>query len=261
MIFCSLSSGSNGNCQYIEYRNTKILIDAGHSGKKINELLDSINVNPNDIDAIFVTHEHIDHAKGVGVLSRRHNLKVFATEDTFRAMLPITKEIKSENAFIFENGRGFQFKDLYINPINSFHDCANGSCFTIQGDKKISVMTDTGWVTNEMIESISQSDLYYLEANHDYEMLMNGFYPWNLKKRISSNRGHLSNDRAAEVLTKILNKKKEIVMLSHLSSDNNMPLIATRTVRDALANKNILEGTDYILEVSPRENASTIHKL
>lgn len=261
MIFCSLSSGSNGNCQYIEYKNTKILIDAGHSGKKIESLLSSIQVDIKDIDALFVTHEHLDHSKGIGVLSRRHNIKVFSTAETFQAMLPITKEIKGENIYFFENNRPFYFKDLYIDPMESSHDCINGTCFSIIGNKKISIITDTGWVNNNMLEKIQNSSIYFLEANHDKDMLLQGKYPWSLKQRILSNQGHLSNDSAAEVLNKLLKKEREIVMLSHLSSDNNLPTLASRTIRDGLLNNNIKEGTDYILEISPRESASNIYKL
>jgi phosphoribosyl 1,2-cyclic phosphodiesterase len=261
MKFCSLSSSSSGNCQYIEYNNTKILIDAGKSGKQIEKLVSSINVDINDIDAIFLTHEHIDHVKGVGVLSRRHNLKVFTTKKTYQAMLGITKEIKSENLYFFENGRPFSFKDLYIEPINSFHDCVNGTCYNIIGSKKISLVTDTGIVDENMLEKMKNSDLYYLEANHDKDMLINGSYPWSTKQRIMSALGHLSNDNAAEILEKLLNKKNEIVMLSHLSKDNNNPTLAVRTIRDRLQNKNIKEGIDYIMEVSPKEDASKMYEL
>ncbi|RVU55651.1 MBL fold metallo-hydrolase [Anaerosphaera multitolerans] len=261
MKFCSLASGSSGNCEYIEYKNTKILIDAGLSGKKIEELLNSIDVKASEIDAIFVTHEHIDHIKGVGVLSRRYGTKVFATPETFNRMLPTTKEIKTENSFFFENSKPFHFKDLFVEPISSFHDCANGTCFSITGSKKVSIVTDTGWISSEMLEKMANSALYYIEANHDYEMLINGSYPWSLKQRISSNRGHLSNENTAEILQKLITRRKEVVMLSHLSRDNNLPMLATRTVRDFLSNKNILEGTDYILEVSPREEASKVHRL
>lgn len=260
MLFCSLSSGSNGNCQYIEYKNTKILVDAGHSGKKITELLNKIDKKIEDIDAIFVTHEHIDHAKGVGVLSRKHNIKVFSTIETLHSMQPVTKEINSENAYTFINSQPFQFKDLFINPIQSFHDCTNGSCFIITGDKKISIVTDTGWVNTEMLNSMADSALYYLESNHDYEMLMNGPYSWSLKNRISSTRGHLSNDNAAEILNKLLTKKQEIVMLSHLSKDNNTHTVASNTVRDYLTNNSIIDGVDYTLEVSPRDDV-VIHEI
>lgn len=256
MLFCSLSSGSSGNCQYIEYKNTKILIDAGHSGKRITELLNSIDKKIEDIDGIFVTHEHIDHAKGVGVLSRKHNIKVFSTLETLQAMQPITKDIAPENAYTFINGQPFRFKDLYINPMASFHDCTNGTCFIVNGDKKISIVTDTGWVNSELLNSMAGSSIYYLESNHDYEMLMNGNYPWSLKTRISSTRGHLSNDNAAEILTKLLQKKQEIVMLSHLSQDNNTHTIASNTVRNYLAQNSIIDGIDYNLEISPRDEVS-----
>lgn len=262
MKFCSLSSGSSGNCEYIEHKDTRILIDAGLSGKKIESLLESIDVNIKSIDAIFVTHEHIDHVKGVGVLARRHNLKVLANQNTFYNMLNTTKDIESENVFFFENEKGFDFKDIHIEPINSFHDCSKGSCFTFSADnKKISLVTDTGFVDTNIMEKINESDLYFLEANHDKDMLMQGSYPWSLKQRILSNRGHLSNEAASNILSQLLKRKKEIVMLAHLSQDNNLPYLATRTVRDMLLNKNIQEGTDYILEVARRECASEIYTL
>lgn len=260
MLFCSLSSGSSGNCQYIEYKNTQILIDAGHSGKKITELLKSIDKKVEDVDAIFVTHEHIDHAKGVGVLSRKHNIKVFSTIETMRSMQPVTKEIAAENAYTFVNGQPFQFKDLYIQPMQSFHDCTNGTCFIVNGNKKISVVTDTGYVNPELLSSMENSDIYYLESNHDYDMLMNGTYPWSLKSRISSTRGHLSNDNAAEILNRLIKKKNEIVMLSHLSQDNNTHTIASNTVRDLLSQNSIIDGVDYKLEVSPRDEVS-LHEI
>lgn len=261
MKFCSLASGSSGNCEYIEYKDTKILIDAGLSGKKVENLLDSINVDIKSIDAIFVTHEHIDHIKGVGVLARRHDLKVFTNRETFNSMIPTTKEIDTKNVFFFENEKPFYFKDLYIEPVSSFHDCSKGSCFTITGNKKISLVTDTGFVDQNIMEKIDNSNLYFIEANHDKDLLLSGNYPWHLKQRILSNHGHLSNESASNMLQKLLKRDKEIVILSHLSADNNLPSIATRTVRNNLLNKNIKEGTDYILEVAKRECASNIYNL
>ena len=261
MKFCSLSSSSSGNCEYVEYNNTKILIDAGKSGKQIEQLLDSIDVDIKDIDAIFLTHEHLDHVKGAGVLSRRHNLKVFTTQKTYQAMLKITKDIKSENLYFFENDRSFTFKDLHIEPIKSFHDCVDGSCYNIIEDKKISIVTDTGIVDQNLLEKMKDSDLYYIEANHDKDMLVNGLYPWATKQRIMSNFGHLSNDNAAEILKKLLNKKNEIVMLAHLSKDNNDPKLAARTIRDSLDENNIREGIDYIMEVSPKDATSKMYEL
>lgn len=131
----------------------------------------------------------------------------------------------------------------------------------VQGDKKVTLLTDTGWINSQTLQAIQGSDLYYMESNHDYEMLINGTYSWALKQRILSNHGHLSNDHAAEVLTRLLQRKKEIILLAHLSSDNNLPQVAARTVRDSLASKNIQEGTDYIMEVAPRHNISQVYEL
>lgn len=262
MKFCSLSSGSSGNCEYIEHNDTRILIDAGLSGKKIKSLLEDINVDIDTIDALFVTHEHIDHVKGVGVLARRHNFKVFANRNTFFNMLGTTKDINEENVHFFENEQGFDFKDIHIEPINSFHDCSKGSVFTFSADdKKISLVTDTGYIDYKILEKMENSDLYFIESNHDKDMLLQGNYPWSLKQRILSSKGHLSNDDAANIMSLLLKRKKEIIMLAHLSKDNNLPSLATRTIRDGLLNKNINEGTDYILEVAPREKTSTIYTL
>lgn len=262
MKFCSLASGSSGNCQFIEHNDTRIIVDAGLSGKKIKDLLDSIDVDIDTIDGIFVTHEHIDHIKGVGVISRRHNLDVFTNRNTYFNMINTTKEIKEDKIHFFENEKPFDFKDIHIEPMNSFHDCSKGSVFTFSGDnKKISVVTDTGYIDDNILTHMEDSDLFYIEANHDKEMLIEGFYPWSLKERIMSSRGHLSNNDCANILKLLLKRQKEVVMLAHLSKDNNTPTLATRTIRNELACKNINEGTDYILEVAKREGASEIYKL
>jgi len=261
MRFCSLSSGSDGNCQYIEHKNTKILIDAGHSGKRIKELLSLIDINIEDIDAVFVTHEHMDHCKGVGVISRRHNIKVFANENTFKAMSPFVKKISLENAFQFNNGKAFQFKDLFIEPMPIFHDCLGGTSFIIHGGKeKICIITDTGWISASMMEKAQGSDLFYLEANHDLDMLIGGTYTWAQKQRIMSNEGHLSNENAGKVLSKLLRRKKEKILLAHLSLENNTPERAKKTVKDLLLEKNLQEGRDYFLEAAPRYLPSNVYE-
>ena len=261
MKFCSLASGSSGNCQYVEYKDTKIIIDAGLSGKKIEENLGKIGVKASEIDAVFVTHEHIDHIKSVGVLSRRHDLKVFSNMMTLDGMLPTVKKLDPKNTFIFENGKSFTFKDLEIMPISTFHDCASGCGFVIKGNKKISLLTDTGWVNQDAMEKMDGSELFYLESNHDVDMLVHGSYPYPTKQRILSTKGHLSNENAAEVLSMILKKKQEQVLLGHLSTDNNLPDLALKTINDTLASENKIENTDYKIDVAPRFVPSEVYEL
>ncbi|MDO5714224.1 MAG: MBL fold metallo-hydrolase [Tissierellia bacterium] len=262
MKFCALASGSSGNSQYIETDEKKILIDAGLSGVRIEKLLQSIGVKPENLDAIFVTHEHKDHAKGVGILARRYGLKVFANENTWEAMASTIKKVPSNQCFVIHNHTSFSFGDLYIMPIATFHDCVEGTGYVIgRGKKKISIITDTGWVNDKMKSYMEDSDLYYLEANHDEDMVINGPYSFPLKQRILSNRGHLSNAHAGSVLGELLQKKGEKVVLAHLSEDNNVPLLAARTVRDLLYQKGIHEGVDFTLEVAKRHQASKIYEL
>lgn len=259
MKFQPLISGSSGNCQYIETRETKILVDAGMTGKKIQELLEEIQVNPKDLDGILVTHEHYDHTSAVGVLARRYGLKVFANENTWMAMEKTVKKIPSNQRVQFTTGEDFRIKDLQVQTIPIFHDCVHGTSFVLEdGTCKISMLTDTGWVSNAMLEKMKGADLYYIEANHDEELLRTGPYSFALKQRIASNRGHLSNHHAADVLSKLLEKKNEHVVLAHMSTDNNDPLLAVRTIREDLGLKNVHEGLHFTMEVAKRTSPSDL---
>lgn len=251
MKLCSIASGSKGNSTYIESNGTRILIDAGLSGVAIQRNLEEIGVDPATLDAIFVTHEHMDHIKGVGVLARRFQLDVFANENTWLAMDKTVGKINSNHMHRFKHEEVINYKDLEVLPIRSFHDCVDGSGFVVQnGAKKISFLTDTGYVNTKMLEHMSGSNLYFLESNHDLELLKNSSYPWHLKQRIASNRGHLSNDHAGEVLKKLVTKRGEDVVLAHLSDENNLPEVAIRTIRRTLSDAFIQEGLDYTLHVA-----------
>ena len=251
MNFCSLASGSSGNCQYIETKESRFLIDAGQTGKKIENLLGEIQVDPKSLDGILVTHEHFDHTSAVGVLARRYGLKVFANENTWLAMEKTVKKIPKSQQVVFETGKDLEYKDLKIETIPLFHDCVQGTGFILQDkDTKIAMLTDTGWVSTSMLEKMAHADLYYIEANHDEDLLRTGPYSFALKQRIASNRGHLSNHHAASILEKLLQKKKEHVLLGHLSTDNNDPVLAVRTIREDLARTNIHEGLDFTMEVA-----------
>lgn len=260
--FCSLSSGSSGNCQYIETDNSKILIDAGFSGKRIEELLRSIGVCPTTLDAIFVTHEHTDHIKGVGVLSRRYDLPIYANGNTWTGMEKAIGNIKEKNIKVFEKERYLDFQDMSIYPIGVFHDALEPVGYIINHkNTKISIITDTGWVDNNIIHNIKNSQLYLMESNHDELMLREGLYPWYLKKRIMSSEGHLSNDDAGKALGDVLTGNGEIVLLAHLSKDNNVPELALDTVKTNIHNQGIDVDNDIVLGLSHRDKATKLYSL
>lgn len=260
--FCSLSSGSSGNCHYIGTDNTNIIIDAGFSGKTIEGLLSSIEVDPRELDGIFVTHEHIDHTKGVGILSRRYNIPIYANAPTWIGMEKTIGKVKEENTKIFKTEEDFTLRDMDIRPLGIFHDANDPVGYIIyHKNRKICVVTDTGWVNDEMIDKIKGADLYLLESNHDVNMLKEGSYPWPLKQRILSTRGHLSNDDCARVLASILSGQGEIVLLAHLSQDNNDPRLAFETVRKSIENQGINTAKDITLGLSHRDRATEIFNL
>lgn len=260
--FCSLSSGSSGNCQYIETENSRILIDAGFSGKKIESLLASIDVDPSTIDGILVTHEHIDHVLGVGILSRRYNIPIYANNNTWIGMSPMIKTVKEINTKVFQTNSNFDIKDIGIHPINVFHDALEPVGYIIyNGKTKVSVITDTGWINDNIRNEIKNSKLYYMESNHDIKMLKEGSYPWELKKRIMSSHGHLSNDDAGMILGDVLSGNGEIVLLAHLSQDNNLPELAYTTVRESILNQGLDVDNDIKLNLSFRDKATCIYSL
>ncbi|GFN37151.1 MBL fold metallo-hydrolase [Tepidimicrobium xylanilyticum] len=260
--FCSLSSGSNGNCLYIETDRMRILIDGGLSGKRIEKLLSHIGICPTSINSILVTHEHIDHVRGVGVLSRKHDIPIYANEKTWISMKNIIGEIKEKNIKLIETNKYFQLGDIDILPFSTFHDAADPLGFCINYKKiKTSITTDTGWVNDNMKEIIKGSSLYFIEANHDVKMLKEGRYPWHLKKRILSTRGHLSNIDSGRVLSEVLTGDGEIVILAHLSEENNKPSIAYETVKESIEEHGIKVNRDLDLNLAHRGRPTKIFTL
>lgn len=234
MDFCSLVSGSSGNCQFIQNDNTKILVDAGLSGKKIQEGLSSIDINPSDIDGILITHEHSDHIKGAGILSRRFDIPIYANEGTWEGMEKSIGNISDKNIFIIGNN-DFEIGSLGINPFKIHHDCNDPLGFSIfSRNKKASILTDTGIVDENIMNAIRGSDILMVESNHDVDMLKVGSYPFYLKKRVLGKWGHLSNEDAGKIITETITKEDAIVILGHLSLENNFPELALETVRSIL---------------------------
>lgn len=184
--FCSLYSGSSGNSLFVETQNTKILIDAGVSSKKIENALQDIGINPSDLDGILVTHEHIDHVQSLGTLSKKFDLPVFANQETFDAMPKQRDKISDKNIKTFKVTDRFSIGDLEIKPFSIPHDAANPCGFNIlKGDKKISIATDIGHMTNDILKNLEESLFIMLESNYDPEVLRCSSYPFKLKSRIA----------------------------------------------------------------------------
>ncbi|MBL7107739.1 MAG: MBL fold metallo-hydrolase [Candidatus Cloacimonetes bacterium] len=227
MKICVLASGSKGNSILISGIQTNILIDAGISGKKISEKLNYAKVDENSIKAIFITHEHSDHIKGAGVISRKLKIPIFANKSTFQVAK--NRIGKVESVYFFENGNPFTFNEFLIEPFSVPHDCEENSCFKISernSKKKLVILTDAGYSTRLIKEKIKNSSTIILESNHDFDKLINGPYDWSLKQRIKSNNGHLSNSQACELMSEIIHPNLENIILAHLSEENNEPEIA-----------------------------------
>lgn len=238
--FCSLYSGSSGNCLFVNSKNTKILVDCGTSCKKIIDGLQSINYSIEDIDAILITHEHSDHVQGLGIVSKKYNIPVYANIETWNAMEKQKSQIAPQNINVFKNDKDFILNDLCIHPFSIPHDAANPCGFNIlNGKKKISIATDLGHVTDSLISNLEQSSFILLESNYEPELLKVSSYPYPLKRRIAGPNGHISNENAGEIISKLMTKNDlKQVMLGHLSKENNFPEMAYKTVAEQLMNNN-----------------------
>lgn len=259
MRFIPLFSGSSGNSSYIEAGGVRLLIDAGLTGKLVTEALYSVGIRPEALNGILVTHDHVDHTKGVGILSRKYNLPVYANEGTFRAMTPIVKDLDFKNVRLFRTGEDFYIGDLNITPFKTPHDAAEsvGFCFAHQG-KKLCYMTDIGCFRESMFGEAAGAQLVFIEANHDVEMLKNGPYPYHLKQRILSESGHLSNENCGKALVRLYGTGVRYAVLGHLSKENNTEEAAFSAVSGALEKAGI---SDMHVIVAKRDRITGIFEI
>ncbi len=233
IAFCTLASGSRGNAIYLAAGKNALLIDAGLSGREIERRFRQQDLDPRHLSAILVTHEHTDHIRGVGVLARRFNLPVHMTASTHRAAQERIGSLPA--CHYFQPGKGFTLADFDIHPFALAHDAADpvGFIFTRNG-LRIGMATDLGVATGLVEERLKGCNLLLIESNHDMGMLTQGPYPWHLKQRIRSRNGHLSNEAAGELLTRIAHPDLQQIVLGHLSETNNSPRIARATAQNAL---------------------------
>ncbi len=239
--FSVLASGSTGNSLIVENPEVKVMIDVGLSMKKIEALLKERQTAAHDIKAIFVTHEHSDHIKGLGALARKYHLPVYANEKTWSELERHVGELSGEQKIVMGTGETIRFAGLSVESYAISHDAADpvGYCFS-DGNEKISLATDLGYMSPKVKEKLYESDVLILESNHDVEMLRVGRYPWNIKRRILSDTGHLSNLSAAEALCEIASEKTKRVYLAHLSRDHNLLDLARLTVHNLLEENGVL---------------------
>lgn len=256
--FCSLFSGSTGNSLLVETDNSKVLIDAGESAKKIVDALSLVGVDIENIDGILVTHEHSDHVKSLGTISKKYNIPVYANSETWDAMPEQDAKILSDNKKVFLVNEEFEIKDLKFKPFSIPHDAANPCGFNIfNKNKKMSIATDLGHVTPEIFEKLEHSSFALLESNYDPNILMYSKYPYALKQRIAGPNGHLSNNTSGELISKLMRSGLTNVMLGHLSKENNFPELAYKTVVEEIINQHHDES-DIKVSVAKRNAPSGI---
>lgn len=256
MIFCSLYSGSSGNSIFISTGRSKVLIDAGMPGKSIEKALNEIGETCENLDGIFVTHEHSDHTKGVGILSRKYNIPIFANTATWQAMVKIIGNIKDENIKIVNNAM-VSVKDMDIQSYDIPHDAAAPCGYSLfHNNKKVCIATDLGHFSGIVKTQLKDADVILLESNHDIEMLKFGPYPYPLKKRILSDVGHLSNEACGNAIVELTTHKQKTIILGHLSKTNNFPELAYKTVVNILNENNVELDKDVILSMAKRDMPS-----
>jgi phosphoribosyl 1,2-cyclic phosphodiesterase len=255
--FCNLYSGSSGNCSFVGTDNINILVDCGESQKKISNALESIGKDISKIDAIIVTHEHIDHVKNLGAISKKFNIPVYANEKTFENMPDQTSLIDDKNKKIFNTDDHFEIGDLKIYPFNIPHDAAEPCGYNIyNGDKKISIATDIGHMDNNILKKLEESQFLLLESNYEPEILKYAKYPYYLKQRIAGPNGHLSNQEAGLTITKLVYSGVNNIMLGHLSKQTNFPELAYKTVMEEIIKSKI--NSELSLNVASRLKPSKV---
>ncbi len=263
LTLCPLYSGSSGNAIYVATEKIRLLVDAGLSGKAIVTALASIGVDPATLHGILVTHEHSDHTKGVGVLSRKYNLPVYATKGTWQGMERVIGKVDPTNIRTFSPKEDFFVNHIGVVPFSIPHDAMDPVGFRLfHGGFSLSVATDLGHYSSHVHQMIAGSDIVLLESNHDENMLLaNPKYTHRLKQRILSRKGHLSNEDCANATVALVESGVQHIILGHLSGENNLPELAYEVTRQTLEERGILIGREIGIDIAPRHQADRLYTL
>ena len=255
--FSPLFSGSSGNAIYVGCDEAHLLVDAGMSGSRVTGELASMGIDPKKLNGILVTHEHIDHIKGIGILSRKYDLPVYATEGTWQGMYGKIGPVSDKNRVIFEPEQDFFIGPINVMPFPTPHDANQsvGYAFDLYG-ARLAIATDLGCIRESWLKYVTGADAVILESNYDPDMLNAGPYPYELKKRIKSRHGHLSNEDAGHVAAELVRRGTSQIILGHLSKENNFPELAMRTCELYLQMNGLTPHVDAALYVARRDGAT-----
>lgn len=256
--FITLYSSSSGNCTLISDGDTNILVDAGVSASKICASLAESGIDPSEIDAVLITHEHSDHISGLRVFCRKYHTSVYANAKTMEHVIS-SCSVASGSAHIITEGTPFTVRSMRVKAFATPHDSASSVGYIIESEgKKYGVATDTGTITKAMLSALAGCEAVLIESNHDEQMLMGGPYPYPLKKRILSDRGHLSNAKCAWLATQLAIWGTKRIAIGHLSEQNNTPDKAFETACQMLESNSFKPGRDVILKVAPKDEICII---
>ncbi|MCD6181313.1 MAG: MBL fold metallo-hydrolase [Candidatus Cloacimonetes bacterium] len=230
-----LASGSKGNCTLIRTENTSILVDAGLSGKRIFNAMEQLHLHKEKVCGLIISHEHGDHIKGAGVVCRKLKIPLYIMRTTHLSMEDRLGKLP-EGVVYYQSGKSFSIGDIDVDPFVASHDvdCCNFTFQQQNSDKKLGLATDLGFSSRLMLQKMKGVNTLILESNHDEKLLLEGPYPWELKQRVKSRHGHLSNNQAVEVVRKIIHDDLQTIILAHLSEINNMPELAHDTMKQYL---------------------------
>lgn len=256
----ALRSGSSGNVYLLEDEQSRVVVDCGVNGKQFAAALAQAEVPEDEISqiqGIVVTHEHSDHVCGLGVVMRRYKLPVYMSEGTYKAVSKRLGRVDENLINIIKAGERFSLGNFEIAPFSVSHDAAEPLAYSFYHERaKVSICTDTGVVDESILQELQGSKIVFLEANYEPDLLEMGPYPYYLKERIRSERGHLSNQRSGEVCRALLESGTEYFTLSHLSQQNNFPKIAHLVAKEHISLDDAEEGRDYQLLVANRYQAT-----
>lgn len=264
MKLCSISSGSSGNCIYVGTEDTHVLIDVGLSGKRIEAGLNTFGMTAKALDAILITHEHSDHIKGLGVMARRYKIPIYATSDTIHTLKRSSNlgDIDTDLFNIVHPDQDFFIGEMKVHPFETSHDAIHPVCYSFHHDnKKVSVATDLGVYNAYIVDNLKHSNLLFIEANHDLNMLDVGPYPYYLKRRIKSDLGHLSNEMTSQLICDIYHEGLSHIILGHLSHENNVPDIAYETVKCEIGIQLKEKSENIHLAVALRDQVSDVYQI